>query len=262
MKLGISLPASVNNQHRLGAGIDALPFRPDAVAIWSRGFALDSHALGFLRQRGLWPVIFVEADGIPADRFLDGSLDERIDALAKFIPMGSIVRLLQEPNSKGLGATWCEWPPETYIAVFRYLSERIRAIRPSVRIAYCPVWRGPNNASDFKRWWPGDDAAQIVAFDTYARRPAQRIPNIWHAARGTFRRFTKAPIWVMEFGIARGVRGRGRWLRDLRYVRGIEGAIYFDIDLASIGELGDRQGHAWSMGPAMKRTYGRLLREL
>jgi len=265
MRHGISLPESVANPHLIGAAIDRLPARPNVVAVWANHLTLDAKALTGIRQckaRGIGVVIYAESNRpMTYAAILAGDHDATIDGLAReLLKFGRIiVRLDQEPNGS-FGAPWTEAEgvtPETYIAGWTYMSERIRAIAPEARMAFCITWRGLKHADDFARLYPGD-ACQVVGFDSYIKSARVRLPRIWTSARRTIRKTTGKPIRVFEWAIEKGVPHRPRIMRSTSEVKGIEAAMYFDIDLMHRGVP-----HRWSMGrieppSRLRREFARM----
>ena len=254
MKLGIAIPESVTDQHLLGAAIDARPVKPDAVAVWAQGLVLDIEGVRALRACGIQPLVYAQTARWSAESILSGQHDIDIDTLAMnlsvFAP-DTIVRLNQEPNGPGLRADWNLWSPETFISVFRYISTRIHAIAPDVRMAYCIAWRGKDYADDFRRWYPGNYACQVVGFDAYVTSPIQRPSRIWPAAIRTIRETTPSkPIWVMEAGVSRWVPFRGRRLREMRRVQGLAGIVLMDMRIEHYGKI-----HDWELNERLRRLW-------
>ena len=253
---GLAIPESVTDQSRLGAAIDARPVKPDVVAIWAQGLRLDAKAWREARDRGIEAIVYAQTARWPAELILSGFHDTEIDRLAiDLMGTDTIVRLNQEANGPGLRAEWNTWSPETYIAVFRYISDRIRYIAWDAQMAYCITWRGLRKGrDDFARWYPGHDACQIVGFDSYVTNPIQRPSRIWPVAIRTIRETTPTkPVWVFETGIARGIPFRGRRLREMLAVPGLAGVVVMDMDLMHHGVP-----HLWALNERLRRLWGRL----
>ena len=250
-KRGLAVPASVDKQHLLAASIAGRT--PDMVAVWAPGLALDVSVVRDLVALDIQPLVYAQTARWGATDILAGHYDAEIDAFAhKLIQFGRIiVRVNQEANGPGLRAEWNTWPEATYIAVWRYIERRIHAIAPDVRLAYCITWRGKDHRDDFARWYPGHDACQIVGFDSYVTNPIQRPSRIWPVAIRTIRETTPSkPIWVFEAGVSRWVPFRGRKLREMQRVEGLEGVVYMDMDLEHYGAR-----HRWALNERLRRLW-------
>lgn len=259
MKYGVALPESVHDQHLLGDAVDRFTQRaakPDFVPIWCRDRIWPASVIAELQQRDVKPMIYMTSQGWTYQDILAGDHDGELTAFAiDAAQYGKriVVRWDQEPNSD-FGQPWADEPPARYIATFRHVSVLIRAIAPDVRMFYCPSWRGRHHLGDFERYYPGD-AAQVVGFDAYVRDPNPRpLRRRWKRPLRLLRGIAPGtPIIIGEFGMLRGLKRRRRWLRSLGRVRGVETAVYFDIDLP-------HRGVRWSMGKGMRRAWKRLPR--
>lgn len=246
MRVGIALQEGVDHQPQLLTAVRNHRFTPRLVALWCRGLVLDTEALTRLVDYGYVPVLYATSHGMEYADILAGKHDERIDAFARSLPDRLIrIRWDQEPNGEAFGAPWTFVSPLRYRAVFRHVSARIRAIRPRVRMIYCVIWRGRQHAADLRQWWPGDEAAQIVAVDLYDRHGTVPLSTMARAAHRAFREFTRRPFWITELGVEVGVPKRARQLRTLRGIRGVSAIVYFDFRLDFHGRIHDWRLNRW-----------------
>jgi mannan endo-1,4-beta-mannosidase len=260
--LGIALPEGAGVAHGdLSAAIDRLPALPAMLPIWCTWGAehdgppdgsFPVAALDMLRRRGIAPVVFWQPDRDAGEHanVLRGDWDGYIDAWAteaRAWGHGVRVRFAHEQNGD-----WFRWSPgkgtntaESYIAMWRYVVERVRAIAPNVRFWWCANAR-PSAA--MRLTWPGDGWVDVVGLDGYAWTvPLASVADILGAPLTRLRGLSRRPIIIGEFACTSDGTDteRRRWLRNaMAWLRrkGVAGAIWFDIDMRPAGHPD------WSLG--------------
>jgi hypothetical protein len=241
------------------------PFDIDLPAPRGNDFPAD-WLLSGLRERGIEPAVFAhsadearwETHGYEA--ILRGDRDralERWGEAAAAYGHRLVLRWDQEMNG---AFPWSDRPPAEYIAVFRRVSDRIRhqAGARNVELAFCPGLRMNKPGLDtIESYYPGDEWCGVVGFDGYSRTD-QWIPlaEQWGPLIERLGRISRRPIMVAEFGRRIDLVGRAEWLATLADVRGVEAALYFDMDLPMF----ESPRHHWLMGEPMRDVYASLPR--
>ena len=217
-----------------------------------------------LEARGIRPMIYMttrtKTDTEAArgyQSYIDGDHDDQLTTWAEAAAaqdVGIIVRLDQE-----MGAKWAPWgqkPPWQYKQAFRHIRKVIQATAPKVEFFYCPE----RNANTIRNYYPGH-AADIVGFDAYSRREEQdSLPGQWAMCIRELQKLSSARIIVGEFGRFAHLKRRLAWLQTLADVKGVFGALYFDMDTEPDVEGSETDtGDDWEMTAAMREYYGSLL---
>lgn len=218
--------------------------RGDLVAQWVS--LVPSYSPLAYRKTGGRPLIYLEShlDERGYNAIRNGIFDDRLRELRQSIPGNAIIRWDHEmtgpPNE---WRTWGRMNPGLYIDTWRYVSGFLGPMH------WCPSV-GPENFARYRDYWPGDEFVSFAGFDAYDSGDRTPIPDMFKRPTKTIRDFTNKRILVGEFGSARlvGVGGRLRWLRTLRNVEDIWGAVYFNLDMSP-------KGPNWVMTPAMWGWY-------
>ncbi len=251
-------------------------FYPAILPLWSP-FDLDLPAprgndfpadwlLGGLRERGIEPAVFAHSaderrwDTHGYEAILRGDRDRALEKWGEAAAAYGhrlILRWDQEANGS---FPWSLRPPAEYIAVFRRVSDRIRRVAGArnVELHFCPSLReGKDGLDTIESYYPGDDWVQHVGFDGYSRTE-RWIPlaEQWGPLLDRYARMTRRPVLVGEFGRRIDLDQRDQWLATLADVRGVEAAIYFDMDLPFF----ESPAHHWLMGEPMRDVYASLPR--
>lgn len=200
-----------------------------------------------LRAAGSTPVAYLESGHDPAGdgtaryvKLLSGFHD---DLLKSFDDPELIVRFDHEMNGKRF--PWAKVPPSLYRAAFRHVSEVVTS-----KLFWCPMGHTAEHLATMADYFPGGWACDYVGFDRYDLGERRPLPKAWAGPIGALRDIVTRPIIVGEFGSLRTPTGdRAPWLRSLSDVRGVWGAIYFDIDMR------EAEGRDWRLDSGMRRAW-------
>lgn len=232
-------PAYVPIWHQLDNRVD-----PSIAAGIARGLPAGSEL-----------VIFLSTSRLTPKEILAGKADDELRALRDALPPGTIIRFDQEPNGDW-PAPWAHWLASQYVDVWRH----VHGLLSGHRMLWCPILERGNVdevEADWRPYWPGPKYVSMVGFDMYAKpdEPGKEPADAWRRARRAVDALERIapglPRIICEIGIARGVKGRARWVRELSLIRDVDGIIYFDLDL--------RKGHLWGLGRWAQRNLGRLM---
>lgn len=106
--------------------------------------------------------------GVEPNSILQGTWNPYIDDVAtKAATYGKpvIIRLLQEHN---IGYPWGQWGDGLFVAVWRYIHDRVRSIAPNVSFSWNPWYTTGNpNISNWANKYPGNDWVEYIGFDAY-----------------------------------------------------------------------------------------------
>lgn len=142
-------------------------------------------------------------------------------------------------------ADWSPWSgvdPALYINAWHYIRERLPS---NIKLYWCGAGWYPSEMMDY---YPGS-ACEYVGFDKYSRTVQwQSLSKQWADPIDALRAITNKPIIVGEFGRLRGLPKRGKWIRSLRNVTDVWGAVYFDVEVPS-------EGVDWTMTNWMRRHF-------
>jgi hypothetical protein len=143
---------------------------------------LETAALETVRRRGA--VSLISYGSVSLQSVAEGGQDATIESMAlKAKNFGGevIIRPWWEMNG-----TWYSWgrsPYFDFVAAWRRLYTKIKAIAPNVKFVWCPntMW---DTASDPAPWFPGEMYVDYVGIDGYNAGPLKNTP--WHSATTVF----------------------------------------------------------------------------
>ncbi len=219
-----------------------------------------------LRERGVEPAVFAHSADEARwkthgyEAILRGERDEALEAwgvAAAAYGHRLILRWDQEMNGK---FPWSDRPPREYVAAFRHVSDRIRRVAGArnVELHFCPGLRGGRPGLDtIESYYPGDEWCQHAGFDGYSRTE-EWIPlaEQWGPIIDRLGTISRRPILVGEFGRRIDLADRDGWLATLSDVRGVEAAVYFDMNLPFF----EAPSNHWLMDRSMREVYASLPR--
>lgn len=207
-------------------------YAPSHVALWRRlaWGPPDAALLDRIAALGSRVVVFMESSWQRDDtheRLLRGEFDAALEA---YRGLDVIIRFNQEMNGRKFPWTG---DPVAYVNDFRYVAEATGA-----HMFWCPMLHSAANMRTAPAYYPGDAWTTYVGFDRYVRtkHPATRLDRAW--AKALVLLDSLAPrkrVLVGEFGIEDPhPADRAAWLATLARVRGVEAALYFDLDLSDV----------------------------
>ncbi len=253
---------------------DLTGFFPAILPLWSP-FDIDLPAprggqfpatwlLDGLWARGIQPAVYARSAGEGRwathgyEAILRGERDEAIERWGLAAAADGrrlILRWDQEMNGT---FPWSLREPAEYVRVFRRVSDRIRRVAgaTNVELHFCPALRRRAGGLDeVQSYFPGDDWCQLVGFDAYSRTAEwEPIAEQWGPMLQRLRRMSDRPVLVGEFGRRVDLPARPAWLATLADVRGVGGAVYFDMDLTQHAW----PEHRWLMSRPMRAVYAGL----
>lgn len=143
---------------------------------------LDSNALAAVKSRGAVSLLDHGIGSTTLQAVAEGGQDAVIDAWAqKAKSFGS--EIIYRPWWEFNG-TWYAWGRSPYyVAAWRRLYSRVKAIAPNVKFLWCPnvMW---DTASDPAAWFPGESYVDYVGMDGYNAGPLKNTS--WKSATAVF----------------------------------------------------------------------------
>ena len=219
-----------------------------------------------LRERGVEPAVFAHSADEARwkthgyEAILRGERDEALEAwgvAAAAYGHRLILRWDQEMNGK---FPWSDRPPREYVAAFRHVSDRIRRVAGArnVELHFCPGLRGGRPGLDtIESYYPGDEWCQHAGFDGYSRTEEwMPLAEQWGPIIDRLGTISRRPILVGEFGRRIDLADRDGWLATLADVRGVEAAVYFDMNLPFF----EAPSNHWLMDRPMREVFASLPR--
>ncbi len=154
---------------------------------------------------------------------LNGTYDPNIDAICTVVDaMKSpvTIRWGHEMENKFGRFTWANWRPDHYIAAYRHVVDRCRAVAPDTEFMWSP--KGDANLQDY---YPGDDyvdkvGLSIFGLQEYDQDKFGRNRNFEELLRPGYDLLLKydKPIYVAELGYVGDRDYVAKWAKDATHV--------------------------------------------